>query len=77
MAGKIFYRERLNAKEGAKSPRYRVIAVSGIDLKVYADHLRMVELEQIAQAVNAELVHLQRGPKHQGVRSEKNAEQGA
>lgn len=77
MAGKIFFRERLSAKEGAKTPRYRVIAVSGIDLKVYADHLRMVELEQIAQSVNAELVHLQRGPKHQGVRSETGAELGA
>jgi hypothetical protein len=77
MAGKIFYRERLNAKEGAKTPRYRVIAVSGVDLKIYADHLRMVELEQIAQTINAELVHLKRGPKHLDTRAEADVELGA
>ena len=70
MAGQIFYRERLNAREGAKTPRYRIVAVSGVDLKVYADHLRMAELKQIALATNADLVHLQRGPKHQGVQPE-------
>ena len=77
MAGKIFYRERLNAKEGAKTPRYRVIAVSGVDLTIHADHLRMVELEQIAKNVNAELVHLKRGPKHQDTRPETIADTGA
>lgn len=77
MTGKIFYRERLNAKEGAKTPRYRVIAVSGIELTIHADHLRMAELEQIAQSVNAELVHLKRGPKHQDIRPETIAHTGA
>jgi hypothetical protein len=65
MAGQIYYRERQKAKEGAKTPRYRIIAVSGVDLKVYGNHLRKAELEQIAQATKAELVALKRGPKHQ------------
>jgi hypothetical protein len=65
MAGQIFYRERQKAREGSKSPRYRVVAVSGIDLKVYGNHLRKAELEQIAKAASADLVALKRGPKHQ------------
>lgn len=64
MAGKIFYRERVKAKEGSKSPRFRIIAISGIDLKVYGSHLRKTELEQIAKATDADLVALQRGDKH-------------
>jgi hypothetical protein len=64
MAGQIFYRERQNAKEGSKSPRYRIIAVSGVDLKVYGNHLRKTELEQIAGATKADLVALKRGQKH-------------
>jgi uncharacterized protein YccT (UPF0319 family) len=65
MAGQIFYRERQKAKEGAKTPRYRIIAVSGVDLKVYGNHLRKTELEQIANVVKADLVALKRGQKHQ------------
>ena len=65
MAGQIFYRERQKAKEGSKTPRYRIIAVNGLNLKVYGNHLRKAELEQIATATKAELVALQRGPKHQ------------
>jgi hypothetical protein len=64
MAGQIFYRERQKAKEGAKTPRYRIVAVSGVDLKVYGQHLRKTELEQIATAVKADLVALKRGQKH-------------
>ncbi|MFH0782927.1 MAG: hypothetical protein V2B20_13405 [Pseudomonadota bacterium] len=65
MAGQIFYRERQKAKEGGKTPRYRIVAVSGVDLKVYGNHLRKTELEQIAQASKADLVALKRGKKHQ------------
>lgn len=65
MAGQIFYRERNKAKEGAKTPRYRIVAVSGVDLKVYGNHLRKAEIEQIAKAVKADLVPLNRGEKHQ------------
>ena len=64
MAGKIFYRERQKAKEKTKTPRYRIVAVSGIDLKVYGEHFRRTELKQIAQAVGAELIALKRGDKH-------------
>ena len=64
MSAQIFYRERQRAGEGAKKPRYRVVAVSGVDLKVYGNHLRMTELEQIATATGADLVALKRGPKH-------------
>ena len=65
MAGQIFYRERNKAKEGAKTPRYRIVAVSGVDLKVYGNHLRKAEIEQIAKAVKADLIALNRGEKHQ------------
>ena len=41
MSGKIFYRERQKVKDGAKTPRHRIAAVAGVDLKVYADHLRL------------------------------------
>lgn len=64
MSAKIFYRERIKSKDGSKSPRYRVIAVSDINLKVYADHLRFTELEQLAEATGAELVAMKRGKKH-------------
>ncbi len=66
MAGKIFYRERSKLVDGSKQPRYILVAVSGVDLKVYGQHLRMTELKQIAEAVGAELVALGRGPKHGG-----------
>ena len=58
MAGKIFYRERLQVTEGDKMPRFNLVAVSGIDLKIHVTHMRKAELEQIATAVGAELVEL-------------------
>ncbi len=64
MAGKIFYRERHKLVDGSKQPRYILVAVSGVDLKVYGQHLRMSELKQIGEAVGAELIPLSRGPKH-------------
>ncbi len=60
MAGQIFYRERLNVKEGSQTPRFRVVAVNGVDLKVYGTHFRKKELEQIAKATKADLVALER-----------------
>ncbi|HET6419373.1 MAG TPA: hypothetical protein VFG19_04400 [Geobacteraceae bacterium] len=64
MAGKIFYRERHKLVDGSKQPRYILVAVSGVDLKVYGQHLRMTELKQISESVGAELIALGRGPKH-------------
>jgi len=65
MAGQIFYRERSKTTDGARQPLYILVAVAGVDLKVYGQHLRMSELKQIAESVGAELVSLSRGPKHQ------------
>jgi uncharacterized membrane protein len=61
MAGKIFYRERGKVGKGEKKPRFRLVAVAGLDMKVYGKHLRKSELEQIAKAVGAELILLKSG----------------
>ena len=58
MAGKIFYRERRKVSEGEKMPRYQLVATAGVDMVVYGIHLRKNELEQIAEAVGAELIVL-------------------
>lgn len=60
MAGKIFYRERTKVGEGEKKPRFILVAVAGVDLKVFAKHIRKGELTQIAKAVEAEMVLLER-----------------
>lgn len=60
MAGKIFYRERVKAKEGSRTPRFRIVAVNDLDLKVYGSHFRKKELEQLAKATGAKLVALKR-----------------
>jgi hypothetical protein len=61
MAGQIFYRERQKVKDGSKTPRFRIAAVAGVDVKVYAGHLRRNELDQLASAVGAQLVELKGG----------------
>jgi hypothetical protein len=58
MAGVIFFRERQKMQKEMKQPRFRIVAVSGVDLKVFATHLRKSELETLAKAVDAELVCL-------------------
>lgn len=58
MAGKIFYRERHKVGEKERKPRFKLVAVSGVDITFYGDHLRKKELEAIAKAVDAELVLL-------------------
>jgi hypothetical protein len=58
MAGKIFYRERRKVDEGEKKPRFAVVGGAGTDLRVHVKHLRKSELDQIAQAIGAELVEL-------------------
>jgi hypothetical protein len=63
MSGKIFYRERRKVKDGEKKPRFRIVAISECNLKVYSDHLRLSELEHIAKEANAELVLLRKGAK--------------
>ncbi len=70
MAGKIFYREREKADEGKKQPRFKLVAVADVNLKIYGKHLRKSELEQIAGAVGAELVMLS----HDGDKKYKEAD---
>ena len=62
MNTKIFVRPRRKIGEGEKKPRFRVVGVSGGDVKIYADHIRKQELDQIASATGAEVVYLT----HQG-----------
>lgn len=61
MAGKIFYRERRKVGKEEKKPRFKMVAVAGVDLTVYANHLRKQELDQIAESIGAELVLLKSG----------------
>jgi hypothetical protein len=61
MTMKIFVRERRKIEEGEKKPRFRVVAVSGGDLKIYADHLRKKEIEHLARETGAEVVWLEAG----------------
>jgi hypothetical protein len=61
MAGKIFCRERTKVGEGKMQPQFRVVAVAGVDLSFSGPHFRKNELEQIAQAVGAEIVYLSQG----------------
>jgi hypothetical protein len=63
MAGKIFYRERRKVGKEEKKPRFKIVAVAGVDLAIYAEHLRKQELEQIAESIGAELVLLKHGDK--------------
>lgn len=58
MAGKIFVRVRRKVQKGEKKPRYRVVGVAGADVKLYADHIRKIELDIIAEHVGAEVVYL-------------------
>jgi hypothetical protein len=61
MATKIFVRERRKVEKGEKKPRFRVVGVSGGDLKIYAEHFRKKELEQLAQETDASIVWLDAG----------------
>jgi hypothetical protein len=63
MSGKIYYRERRIVADGEKKPRFRIVAVSNCNLKVFADHLRLSELKHIAEETNTKLIRLRKGPK--------------
>lgn len=58
---KIFVRERVHAGKGAGRPRFAVVALEGADVKIYAPHLRKVELEKLAEEIGAQIVFLPRG----------------
>ena len=61
MATKIFVRERRKIKKGEKKPRFRVVGVSGSDVKVYVDHIRKKELDQLEKETGATVVYLDAG----------------
>ena len=63
MAGKIFYRERRKVADGEKKSRFRIVAVADTNIKVFTDHLRMSELEHIAEETGSELILLRKGTK--------------
>lgn len=65
MPATIFVRERRKVEKGEKKPRYRVLGVSGGDVKVYAKHIRQKELDQLAEATGAKVVVL-KGGKEEG-----------
>ena len=59
--GKIYARERSNVGKGAGRPRFEIVAVNALDLKVYHSHIRKAELEKIAADLGAEVIYLPRG----------------
>lgn len=58
MTGKIFIRERRKIEKGEKKPRFRVVAVSGADVKFEVDHIRKQEIDEIAEIIGAEIIML-------------------
>ncbi len=59
--GTIFVRERRKVQEGEKKPRFAVVGVAGMDLKLHAKHIRRMELEQMAKILDAQVVYLEAG----------------
>ncbi len=64
MATKIFVRERRKVEKGEKKPRFRMVGVSGSDVKIYVKHIRKKELDQISRESGAEIVYLEAGEGH-------------
>jgi hypothetical protein len=58
MQAQIFIRTRRKVEKGEKKPRFRIVGVSGADLKLYTKHIRRQELDQIAAATGAMVVEL-------------------
>ena len=61
MAATIFVRERRKVEKGEKKPRFRVVGVSGGGIKIYAQHMRKKELDQLAEATGATVFVLTAG----------------
>ena len=61
MSAKIFVRARRKVEKGEKKPRFRVVGVSGGDVKLYVKHIRRKELDQIKDATGAEIILLDAG----------------
>jgi len=58
MAGKLFVRERRKVEKGEKKPRFRIVGVSGSNLKIYVTHIRKQEIDQLAKSAGAEVVYI-------------------
>ena len=65
MSGKIFYRERRKVADGDKKSRFRVVAVADANIKIFIDHLRLSELEHIAEETGSDLILLRKGLKEE------------
>jgi len=61
MASTVYVRQRRKVQKGEKKPRFRIVGVSGGDLKIYVKHIRRQELEQIAAEAGARVVYLEAG----------------
>ncbi len=57
----IFVRERRKVEAGEKKPRFRVVGVHDLNLKIYVEHIRKKELDQLAEATGASVVILRGG----------------
>ena len=64
MAIKIYYRELELDSEMFEQPRFQLVAVAGMDIKLYGGSLSMSELKIIASGVGADLECTYKGPKH-------------
>ena len=62
----IFVRERRKVEKGEKKPRFRVVGVHGNDLKIYVEHIRKKELDQIVESSGATVVYLKAGKEEEG-----------
>lgn len=62
----IFVRERRKIESGEKKPRYRVVGVHDLNLKIYVEHIRKKELDQLAEATGAAVVILKGGKEEKG-----------
>ena len=59
---KIYVRERMKVREGAKQPMFRIVAITGGQVQIELTHFRKFELEQIAKDIGAEIVYLEEIP---------------
>lgn len=62
----IFVRERRKIEAGEKKPRYRVVGTHDVNLKIYVEHIRKRELDQLAEATGANVVILAAGKEQEG-----------
>ena len=68
---KLFVSERAHVAEGDAVPRFEIVAVSGVDLRVYHSHVRKSEVEAMASEIEASIVYLPRGQGGNGHRQAK------